>query len=280
MVQYIQKYGGKAGIISYDLYKAFDRVSLPFLYQVLRRMNFDEKFIAWIEMFHRGATTRFLLNFLTKHIDILISVRQGDPLALLLFLIVMEPLLLTIRRNIRGTSFVGEKNLWVGDVRRVECAQCKDESFVDDVNICFQEEEDLIKVDEIFTKFEKLSGAILNRDTKTKVMGLGEWKGKQDWILPWVKVVDNLKIFGIKFFPTYEEILEVNWSESYENFANCLHSWKLRSLDTIFQKMEIVNTFALPRIWYKAQLLPLPGRLTGKFEEEIRRFIWRGRLMQ
>ena len=77
-----------------------------------------------------------------------------------------------------------------------ECARTKDEAYVDDVNVCLQDEEDLVKVDEIFRHFEAMSGAILCRDIKTKVMGLGLWKNKVDWVLPWVKVVTRMKIFG------------------------------------------------------------------------------------
>ena len=278
LIQYIEKYGGKAGIISFDLFKAYDRVYLPFLFRVMEEMNFGRKFLAWIKMLHSGATTRFLLNFVTKPINLLISVRQGDCIAGLLFIIYMEPLLITIRRNVRGTTFIGERHPQSVLARKEECARTKDEAYVDDVNVCFQDEEDLIKVDIIFRKFEAMSGAILCRDIKTKVMGLGLWKDKVDWVLPWVKVVKKMKIFGIEFFPTYNEILQENWKEARRAFNICLSSWKTRSLETIFQKVEAINTFLLPKLYYKALLLPLPGRLAGEFEEDIRRFIWRGKI--
>ena len=281
VVQYIEKYGGKAAIVSYDLFKAYDRVYLPFLYKVMQKMNFGEKFIDWIRMFHQGATTSFILNFLTKRIDILISVRQGDPLAMILFLIFMEPLLLMIRKSIRGTFFIGERiheTVNVHGDHREQCVNSKDNAYVDDVSVSIQDEADLLVIDEIFGKFEEMSGAILNRDSKTKIMGVGEWKDKQTWVLPWVKVEPSLKIFGIRFFPNYEQILEINWTEAKKGFVDCLHAWKLRSLETIFQKTEVLKTFALPKLWYKALLLPLPGKLAGQFEEAMRQFIWRGKL--
>ena len=40
MIQYIEKYGGKAAVISYDLMKVYDRVHLGFLYKVMEAMNF------------------------------------------------------------------------------------------------------------------------------------------------------------------------------------------------------------------------------------------------
>ena len=183
-----------------------------------------------------------------------------------------------IKKSIKGTFFLGETRtgfLPANVVNSVKCVNTKDESYVDDVNICFENENDLLIVDQIFTKFEAMSGAILNRDSKTKVMGVGDWQGKQDWVLPWVKVEKNLKIFGIRFFPSYQEILDVNWAEAKKGFVDCLNSWNLRSLETILQKIEVLKIFALPKIYFKALLLPLPGKLAGQFEEEMRQFIWR-----
>ena len=284
VVQYIEKYGGKAAIVSYDLHKAYDRVSLGFLYKVMEKMNFGAKFISWIKMFHTGATTCLILNFLTNPIDLLISVRQGDPLAMLLFEIYMEPLLINISRSIRGTFFVGERvhetqwqGHWRGDLGE-SCANTKEQAYVDDVNICIQDENDLVIVDGIFRKFEDMSGAILSRSSKTKIMGLGEWEGKQNWSLNWVKVEQTLKIFGIDIHPTYKQILDDNWKSAKEGFVNCLHSWKMRSLESIFQKVEVLRIFALPKLWYKALLLPLPGKMASEIEREMRNFIFKGKL--
>ena len=46
VIQYIEKYGGRGAVVSYDLYKAYDRVALPFLYLVMERMKFPPSFIA------------------------------------------------------------------------------------------------------------------------------------------------------------------------------------------------------------------------------------------
>ena len=186
-----------------------------------------------------------------------------------------------IRRSIRGTFFMGEKDqksmegYYDGGI---QCVNTRDQDYVDDVNLCIESEEDLLIVDEIFTKFEDLSGAILNRDYKTKIMGIGEWVGKVDWCLPWIKVEPSLRIFGIIFHPTYSEILEDNWKKAVEGFSDCVLGWKMRALDTIFQRVEVLKTFALPKLWYKAQLLPLPGKVASQLEEKIRNFVWQGKL--
>ena len=61
----------QAAIVSIDLRKAYDRVSIPFLVQVMSKMEFPEKVINWILMIHRGNQARFLLDTPSKLINIL-----------------------------------------------------------------------------------------------------------------------------------------------------------------------------------------------------------------
>jgi hypothetical protein len=79
---------------------------------VLEAMNFPERFVKWILMLHEGATTRFILNFLTNPIQVLFSIRQGDPLSMILYIIYIEPLLMMIKRMTRGlnVSFVSQRD--------------------------------------------------------------------------------------------------------------------------------------------------------------------------
>ena len=75
LVNNIELRGGKAAIMSLDLFKAYDRVSLLYLQQVLRSMKLDQVFIDWILLLHDGAKTRLLMDFLTDPISITFSVR-------------------------------------------------------------------------------------------------------------------------------------------------------------------------------------------------------------
>ena len=72
----------------------------------------------------------------------------------------------------------------------------RDEDYCDDVNFIGENTCDLIIIDEIFANFEKISGAILFRTKKSKVMGLGLWNNRLEWPLPWLKVVPMIKMFG------------------------------------------------------------------------------------
>ena len=192
-VDYVNLHKVPAFLVSFDMYKAYDRVMLSYLVKVMQAMEFPVTFINWILMLHEGATTRFILKLLTDPIKVLFSIRQGDPLSMLLYIIYIEPLLMMMRRMTRGLT--------------VSLVQQKDEDFCDDVNFIGERECDLIVIDEVFSNFEDISGAILSRSEKSKVMGLGPWKGRQDWPLSWLRVVNMMTIFGFQVTPSYKKTL-------------------------------------------------------------------------
>merc|ERR1711954_92473 len=106
-------------------------------------------------------------------------------------------------------------------------------------------------------------------------MGLGAWKGRTTWPLPWLQVEESLRIFGIIMTPSFSDMVELNWSNQYEKFRATLFSWATRSLTTLSERAEILNTFGLSRVWYRAQILPIPNKWKLKFDSEIRKFLWR-----
>ena len=82
-----------ACLVSLDFFKAYDRVCISYLLKVMRKMNFGSCFVSWIKMLHDGAQTSFILKTVTEAIFLTFSIRQGDPIAMILFIIYIEPLL-------------------------------------------------------------------------------------------------------------------------------------------------------------------------------------------
>ena len=263
-LDYINSHNIPAYLASFDMFKAYDRVMLDYLVKVMKAMGFPDKFISWMLMLHEGATTCFLLNFLSNPINVLFSIRQGDPLSMLLYIIYIEPLLLMINKLTKG--------LFVSNLVQ------KDEDFCDDLNFLSEHESDLLVIENTFTRFESISGALLSRSWKSKVMGLGPWRNKVDWPLPWITVKNELKIFGFQICQTYKKTLERCWTECYMGFNRVLMSWSSRQLDTLVQRVEVIRLFATSKLWYKASALPLPLKYAKKFESAIFRFLWIGKL--
>ena len=180
----------KACLLSLDFFKAYDRVLIEYLVRVMKKMNFSSKFCAWVKMLHVGARTCFILQHLTELIPVTFSIRQGDPIAMILYIIYVEPLLLHLEKNLQGLSIQAQ-----GQTGLV-CQQVV-EAFCDDVNILTENCNDLLKVEDSIRKFEDMSGAILSRNFKCKIMGLGGWKERKDWPLSYIRTEEEIKIFGM-----------------------------------------------------------------------------------
>ena len=103
--------------MSLDLFKAYDRVNLSYLQSVMEGMHILDVFIHWVLMLHDGAKTRLLLEFVSKLINLTFSVRQGDPVAMILFLLNVEPLLL------RMEDVTTEVSLAARQVRDVQASE-------------------------------------------------------------------------------------------------------------------------------------------------------------
>ena len=227
-IDYIIAHKIAAYLVSLDMFKAYDRVLLEYLVKVMAAMKFPDIFIRWVLMLHEGATTSFLLSFLTQPIKVLFSIRQGDPLSMLLYIIYIEPLLLMIHRKTAGLKFASFVQ--------------KDEDYCDDLNFLSESEADLIKIDNIFVRFEEVSGAILSRSSKSKVMGLGLWKDRILWPLQWLQPKSEIKIFVFQITPQYKTTLESCWDKCYTGFHKLLMSWSSRQLETLIQRVVLLSS--------------------------------------
>ena len=251
-------------IVSFDIFKAYDKTSIEFIVKVMKQMQFPDKFIGWIETVHRDASTMFILQNLSREVKVRLSVRQGDPLAMPCFLLNIEPLVVRIGTMITGAPVAG--------------LQQRDEDYVDDITCVSSSLHDLSILDNLFMDFENLSGTVLNRSRKSKIMGLGAWAERTDWPLTWLQSVKSLKIFGFHFHQTLEETSVSTWKAVSAGFRNCLSSWKARDLPTLSSRVFVLKIFALSKLWYVAQVLPLPASTARVVKALMGQFVWRGRL--
>jgi hypothetical protein len=78
-------------LMNLDFYHAYDRVCLPYVDKVLEAVGFGSVFREVVATLHRGATASFLLHRFSRAFPITFSVRQGDPIAMLLYNIQLQP---------------------------------------------------------------------------------------------------------------------------------------------------------------------------------------------
>ena len=84
---FLQRHQRPGYLLSLDFFHAYDRMSMDWVDSVLEAMGFGLVFRGWIATLHRGASASFLLSNISPVLAILFSIRQGDPLAALLFII-------------------------------------------------------------------------------------------------------------------------------------------------------------------------------------------------
>ena len=134
---------------------------VAYLELVTERMHFPKIFSDWMQMLHAGATTKLLLaTGFSREITVSFSFRQDDCIAGDLFCLVQEPLLRMLRKMLKGFQVTNFRQ--------------KDTSSMDDTSFLSNNVRDLVIFNEVMIKFEAQSGAILSRDKKTTVMGLGK----------------------------------------------------------------------------------------------------------
>ena len=177
---------------------------------------------------------------------------------MLMYILYIEPLLIYIERRVTGCI--------IGNLKT-------DEAYCDDLNVMTNDVDDLLEVDEAVTKFESISGAILSRNRKCSIIGFGSWKDRVVWPLHYVKAVKKIKVFGIIVTNSLKHMIKKNWEVRYEKFENILMSWKGRRLDTIFQRVEVIKTYAMSRLYYVASILPLPEAVATRIEKMVGKFI-------
>ena len=251
-------------LLNLDFFHAYDRVCMPYVDRVLEVMGFGDIFRGWVRTLHSGAEAVFLLSQLSRSVPITFSVRQGDPLAMLLYIIQLEPFLWTLHRALPGLDVAGI----------VELAF----AYVDDVDILGDDDEDIVMADGICRLFEQMSGAILNRNRKSAILGFGTWAGRQIWPLSWLHAPPALKVFGVTFASSYRETVALSWAAVTAAVHQTLAFWSSRRLHTLRLRRDALEVFVFSKLWYLAQALPMPAQAAQRLTSAAGTFLWRGHL--
>lgn len=97
-------------IFKVDFEKAYDSVRWSYLYSLMGIMGFPDRWIRWIKACLETASVSVLVNGSpTDEFKMRRGLREGDPLAPFLFLIVAEGLAALMRRATQRKLFIGTK---------------------------------------------------------------------------------------------------------------------------------------------------------------------------
>jgi len=149
-----------------DFEKDYDSVRWVFLYDMLQRMGFHSKWISWIRGCMKSATVSVLVNGSpTEEFKPSRGLRQGDPLALFLFLVAVLGLVGLVRQVVKVNLLSGIK------IGRKEMELCILQFADDTVFFCEDSYNNVVTLKSILRGFELVSGLKTNFH-KSKLVGI------------------------------------------------------------------------------------------------------------
>ena len=109
---------------------------------------------------------------------------------------------------------------------------------------------------------------------KTKIFGIGQWKGRDNWPLANVQSQTNcMSVLGIKFSNNFDDATNMCWAAVTSRISNKIKSMYNRNL-TLFQRAVLVNALLTSQIWYYAQTYPLSEKWSKSINALLYKFIW------
>ena len=240
-------------MISFDLDHAFDRVSHGFLHRTLLSLGLNQRFVGWLSRTADASTSRLLVNgHLSQPFRIERSVRQGDPMSMILFVLYLHPLLTLIERACGGDLCV---------------------AYADDITVIVTSTRTIERIYQLFDNFASVAGAKLNRQ-KTVAIDVGFINGNP-LTIPGLETRESMKVLGIIFANSVRTMVKLNWDTLVPKISQLIGLHSMRSL-TLHQKVILLNTFITAKVWYLSSVLPPQSVHTAKLTATMGRFLFRG----
>ena len=138
-----REHGQETWILFLDLVKAFDRVPRELLWEVLNIFGVPDKLLRLLKALHANVEVKFVVNDITKRIESIIGVKQGDILGPLLFIFYLAAVMISWRTtHTREVCIFHTKFDDILTGRRPSTKKCEqfslpDSEYADDTGVLF-----------------------------------------------------------------------------------------------------------------------------------------------
>lgn len=260
---------GKGILFKIDFEKAYDRVSWPFLFEVMERKRFPPKWINWVKACVRGG--RVCVNVNGERSDFFRTyrgLRQGDPLSPLLFNLVSDALagILDCAKNANKLSGLVPE-IFPGGITHLQ--------YADDTVICIPwDEREIITTKFLLYCFEEMAGMKINYH-KSEVFTIGltnEETRKVAFTLNCPVGTFPMKYLGLPISP--EKIIMQEFSFLGQKLEKRLGTW-MGNLSHAGRAIQI-NACLSSIPSYAMGFYSLPEGVHHKFDSVRGRYYWAG----
>ena len=252
-------------LVSFDLEKAFDRVSHTIIQQSLSAFAYPIEIIEAItRLALSGQANIEVNNTLSETFQIRTGSGQGDPLSSTLFILAIEPLNRALTHNLVGKYYVTDNNITIGLL-----------SFADD-NLTIsnlQNIQDFQQLQSVYSSYTAVSGLNINLQ-KTNVLCINTPE----------HLVHQLQDLGVST-PTSIKYLGIQLGTSIQNTVDDTitkidtKSLRRRILATstptdMLHRAILVNRTLIPLYTHVFMALPISTTYLQNLATDIEKFMW------
>ena len=274
------------GLLDNDYKSAFDFMVMLWVFRVLKAKGVDQAVIDRLMNIYGDNITVVVVNNIPGRafINLRWSMRQGDLPSVIWFSYGIDPLISYLDKRLMGIPIYSTPTLGPVLPTSPPLPDTQETfrliAYVDDVKPAITSMQEFLLVDNASLLFEKASGCELHRDPlsgKVKFLPLGRWRGtlqQEDIPLSYIALSNHLDMLGVVLKATYMQTRKVNCDDLLDRFGKVLGAWRGGKFTSLSQRPWSLNTYALPKVWFRCHSLELRSGDISKLLSKMKSWIY------
>jgi len=260
-IEYITQNKESALIILIDFEKAFDTIKWSFIDKALKNVNLGPDFRKWVNILYKDSKSTVINNgHFTKFFKLQRGVRQGCPLSVYLFLVVVEHLACHIRNNKNISGILLNND------------ELKISQMADDTTIFLKSHHSIQPLINALNDFYKCSGLKTNVD-KTKLYEIGNIRLTQNEKYGLNVEKGSISLLGVTITTNIKKHKELNLDPKIKIMRTMLSLWTKRNL-SLKGKITVINSLIISLFTYPTSILGIDTLSLNEIDKAIFEFLW------